>query len=176
MVLAQARAQALANDSVQENGTFSDYTDLEPADASGYGYDARYLLTQIQYQRADMLSSITLGKASSNAIALAVSGQMKGDPNRGIDLLIHACKLDPEDAESHSLPRGFSQLLIHLISIAAVIWPATAPNHLEPYAIRLEGPAQLVRPPFSGAEDKPIARVIWLANFWITVTSFFSLP
>ena len=74
MVLAQARAQALANDSVQENGTFSDYIDLEPADASGYGYDARYLLTQIQYQRADMLSSITLGKDSSNAIALAISG------------------------------------------------------------------------------------------------------
>jgi tetratricopeptide (TPR) repeat protein len=103
VVLAQARVQSLANDSVQANGTFSRYTDLEPEDANGYGYYARYLLTQKEYQRADMLASIGLGKDPSNPIALAVSGQihaMKGDTNGGIDLLTRACKSDPEDAES----------------------------------------------------------------------------
>jgi Flp pilus assembly protein TadD len=103
VLLAQARIQALANDPSQATGTFSRYTDLEPEDASGYGYYARFLLTQREYQRADMLSSIGLGKNPSNAIALAVSGEilaMKGDTNRGIDLLTRACQLDPEDAES----------------------------------------------------------------------------
>jgi tetratricopeptide (TPR) repeat protein len=103
VLLTQARTQALTSDSSLANGTFSRYNDLHPDDASGYGYYARYLLAQREYQRADMLSSIGLGKDPSNAIALAVSGQilsMKGDTNRGIDLLSRACTLDPEDAES----------------------------------------------------------------------------
>jgi Flp pilus assembly protein TadD len=104
VLLPQARIQAMTEDAIQANGSFSRYTDLNPEDASGYGYYARFLLNQREYQRADMLSSIGLGKDPSSPIALAVSGQilaMKGDPNRGIDLLIQACKLDPEDAESH---------------------------------------------------------------------------
>lgn len=103
LLLAQARVQAMMEDSGRANGMFARYTDLEPEDAAGYGYYARYLITQREYQRADLLSSLAFAKDPSNPIALAVSGQifaMKGDPNRGIDLLSRACKLDPEDAES----------------------------------------------------------------------------
>ena len=103
LLLATARAQALANDS-QATGTFSHYTDLEPEDASGYGFYARYLLTQGEYQRADMLASLGLGKDPANPISLAVSGQilgMKGNANDGIAMLLRACALEPEDAESH---------------------------------------------------------------------------
>ncbi len=103
VLLAQARAQAMTEDSRQANGTFAKYTDLEPDDAAGYGYYARYLLTQREYQRADLFSSLALGKDPSSSIALAVSGQilaMKGDLTRAIDLLRRACELDPDDAES----------------------------------------------------------------------------
>jgi len=103
VVLAEARVQALANDGALANETFSRYTDLKPEDASGYGYYARYLLTQREYARADRLASIGLGKDPSSPIALAVSGQilaMKGDASGGIDLLTRACRLDPGDAES----------------------------------------------------------------------------
>jgi tetratricopeptide (TPR) repeat protein len=93
----------MTEDSSQANGAFAKYTDLEPDDAAGYGYYARYLLTQREYQRADLFSSLALGKDPSSAIALAVSGQilaMKGDPARAIDMLRRACELDPDDAES----------------------------------------------------------------------------
>jgi len=103
VLLAQARVQAMTEDAGRANGMFARYTDLEPEDATGYGYYARYLITQREYQRADLFSSLALGKDPSNPIALAVSGQilaMKGDPNRGIELLSRACQLEPEDAES----------------------------------------------------------------------------
>jgi tetratricopeptide (TPR) repeat protein len=103
MLLAQARVQAMAQDSDQADGTFARYTVVQPDDASGYGYYARYLLSRREYQRADMLSSIAIEKGPSNPIALAVAGQilyMKGQTQPGLDMLAEACRLDPEDAES----------------------------------------------------------------------------
>jgi tetratricopeptide (TPR) repeat protein len=103
VLLAQARVQALAQDSDQADGTFVRYMTVQPDDASGYGYYARYLLSRREYQRADMLSSIAIKKAPSNPIALAVAGQilyMKGQTQQGLDMLAEACRLDPEDAES----------------------------------------------------------------------------
>jgi tetratricopeptide (TPR) repeat protein len=103
MLLAQARVQAMAQVSDQADGTFARYTAVQPDDASGYGYYARYLLSRREYQRADMLSSIAIEKGPSNPIALAVAGQilyMKGQTQPGLDMLAEACRLDPEDAES----------------------------------------------------------------------------
>jgi tetratricopeptide (TPR) repeat protein len=103
VLLAQARVQALAQDSDQADGTFVRYMTVQPDDASGYGYYARYLLSRRAYQRADMLSSIAIQKGPSNSIALAVAGQilyMKGQTQQGLDMLAEACRLDPEDAES----------------------------------------------------------------------------
>jgi tetratricopeptide (TPR) repeat protein len=103
VLLAQARIQAMAQDSDQADGTFARYTVVQPDDASGYGYYARYLLSRREYQRADMLSSVAVAKGSSNPIALAAAGQilyMKGQTQQGLDMLAQACRLDPEDAES----------------------------------------------------------------------------
>jgi tetratricopeptide (TPR) repeat protein len=103
VLLAQARTQAAEGDSAQADGTFARYVTAQPDDASGYAYYARYLLSQRQYQHADILSSIALEKGHSAPIALAVAGQilsMKGQTNQGLDMLAEACRLDPEDAES----------------------------------------------------------------------------
>jgi tetratricopeptide (TPR) repeat protein len=103
VLLAQARTQAAQGDSAQADSTFARYVTAQPDDASGYAYYARYLLTQRQYQHADILSSIALEKGRSVPIALAVSGQilfMKGQTSQGLDMLAEACRLNPEDAES----------------------------------------------------------------------------
>jgi tetratricopeptide (TPR) repeat protein len=103
LLLAQARLRAMANDSGEADDLFVRYTIMQPDDASGYGYYARFLLSRRQYQRADMVASLALQKGPSNAIALAVSGQilaMKGRVKEGLDMLAQACHLDPDDAES----------------------------------------------------------------------------
>jgi Flp pilus assembly protein TadD len=103
VLLAQARVQAMMEDTSRADGMFARYTDLKPDDATGYGYYARYLITQREYQRADLFSSLALDKDPLNPIALAVRGEilaMKGDANQGIHLLSRACQLQPEDAES----------------------------------------------------------------------------
>ena len=103
VLLAQARVQAMMEDASRADGMFARYTDLKPDDAAGYGYYARYLISQREYQRADLFSSLALEKDPLNPIALAARGQilaMKGDPSQGIDLLLRACQLQPEDEES----------------------------------------------------------------------------
>jgi tetratricopeptide (TPR) repeat protein len=103
VVLVQARTQAAERDSGQAEALFTRYITAQPDDASGYAYYARYLLSQRQYRRADMLSSIALEKGHSVPIALAVNGQilfMKGQAKQGLDMLEDACRLDPDDAES----------------------------------------------------------------------------
>jgi tetratricopeptide (TPR) repeat protein len=102
VVLAQARIQAAEGDSDQADGTFARYLAAQPDDASGYAYYARYLLSQRQYQHADMLSAMALEKGHSVPIALAVGGQilvMKGQTAQGLDMLAEAGRLDPQDAE-----------------------------------------------------------------------------
>lgn len=103
VVLAQARTQAAQGNLAEANSTFARYVTTQPDDASGYAYYARFLLSQRQYQHADILSSIALEKDHSVPIALAVAGQilfMKGQTSQGLDMLAEACRLNPEDAES----------------------------------------------------------------------------
>jgi tetratricopeptide (TPR) repeat protein len=103
LLLAQARLQAMANDSPEADDLFIRYTALQPDDPGGYGYYARFLLSRREYQRADKVASQALEKDPSNPIALAVSGQilaMKGQTKEGLDMLAQACQLDPDDAES----------------------------------------------------------------------------
>lgn len=100
VLLAQARATDVPD---RADDLFVRYTIAQPADAAGYGYYARFLLRQRQYQRADMVASIALQKDPSSPIALAVSGQilaMKGQSNEGVKMLEEACRLNSEDAES----------------------------------------------------------------------------
>jgi tetratricopeptide (TPR) repeat protein len=103
VVLAQARTQAGERESDQADALFTRYITVQPDDARGYAYYARYLLSQRQYQRADMLSSIALEKGHSVPIALAVSGQIlfkKEQTKQGLDMLAEACRLNPDDTES----------------------------------------------------------------------------
>lgn len=103
VMLAQARIQAGDSQMNQADDTFARYVTAEPNDASGYAYYARYLLDRRQYQQADMLSAIALEKGRSTPIALAVAGQilsMKGQTERGLQMISEACRLNPEDAES----------------------------------------------------------------------------
>jgi tetratricopeptide (TPR) repeat protein len=103
VLLAQARTQAAQGDSAQADNSFARYVTAQPDDASGYAYYARFLLSQRQYQHADILSSIAIEKDHTVSIALAVGGQilfMKGQTNQGLSMLAKACRLNPEDAES----------------------------------------------------------------------------
>jgi tetratricopeptide (TPR) repeat protein len=76
---------------------------LQPEDANGYAYFARFLLDRNQYQRADDMSSMAIQKDPNGAAALAVRGQildMKGSAQQGMELLSQACRLDPEDVRA----------------------------------------------------------------------------
>lgn len=103
VVLVQARTRAGEREFDQADALFTRYITAQPDDARGYAYYARYLLTQRQYQRADMLSTVALEKGGAVPIALAVSGQilfMKGQTKQGLDMLAEACRLNPDDTES----------------------------------------------------------------------------
>jgi tetratricopeptide (TPR) repeat protein len=103
VLLAQARIEAATGQDSQAGNHFERYLQLQPEDANGYAYFARFLLDRNQYQRADDMSSTAILKDSNAPAALAVRGQildMKGSPQQGMELLSRACRLDPEDVRA----------------------------------------------------------------------------
>jgi tetratricopeptide (TPR) repeat protein len=110
VLLAQARIEAGTGQDSQAAANFERYLQLQPEDANGYAYFARFLLDRNQYQRADDMSLVALEKDPNGAAALAVRGQildMKGSPQQGLDLLSRACRLDPD-------PRAWDYLALNL--------------------------------------------------------------
>jgi tetratricopeptide (TPR) repeat protein len=100
VLLAQARIEGATGQDSQAAYHFERYLQLQPEDANGYAYFARFLLDRNQYQRADDMSSMAIQKDPNAPSALAVRGQildMKGSPQQGMELLSRACQLDPED-------------------------------------------------------------------------------
>src|SRR5882757_421338 len=103
VLLAQARIEAATGQDSQAANHFERYLRLQPEDANGYAYFARFLLDRNQYQRADDMSSTAIQKDPNAPAALAVRGQivdMKGSPQQGMELLSRACRLDPEDVRA----------------------------------------------------------------------------
>jgi tetratricopeptide (TPR) repeat protein len=102
LVLIQARVQAAKGEEVADE-TFVHYNTLQPKDAQGWAYLARFLLSQGEYQRADAASSLAIDCDPKEPLALAVQGQildMKGESQRGINLLEQAIRLNADDAEA----------------------------------------------------------------------------
>ena len=102
LVLDQARLQAAKGDDVAED-TFVHYTTLNPQDAVGWAYLARYLLSEGEYKRADAAASLAMDYGPNDPVAMAVQGQlldMKGHSQEGINLLDQAIHLSPDDAEA----------------------------------------------------------------------------
>jgi tetratricopeptide (TPR) repeat protein len=103
VLLAQARVEAATGQDSQAANNFERYLQLQPEDATGYAYFARFLLDRNQYQRADDMSLAALQKDPNAPAALAVRGQildMKGSAQQGMELLSRACQLDPEDVRT----------------------------------------------------------------------------
>jgi tetratricopeptide (TPR) repeat protein len=103
VLLAQARIEAATGQDSQAANNFERYLQLQPEDANGYAYFARFLLDRNQYQRADDMSSTAIQKDPNAPAALAVRGQildMKGSAQQGMELLSRACQLDPEDVRA----------------------------------------------------------------------------
>jgi tetratricopeptide (TPR) repeat protein len=102
LVLDRARLQAARGEEAADT-TFIHYTALEPRDAQGWAYFARFLLAQGEYQRADAAAGVATECDPSDPSAMAVQGQilyMKGDSQEGIKLLEEAVRLNPDDAEA----------------------------------------------------------------------------
>jgi Tfp pilus assembly protein PilF len=103
ILLARARIEAAAGNAASARNMFVRYLDLAPDDLRGYTYFGWFLLEQRQYDRADVLSAITLEKGPGDPGAMALRGQvldMKGQSQEGWKLLEEACRLDPENAEA----------------------------------------------------------------------------
>jgi len=103
VLLAQARIEAATGQDSQAANHFERYLQLQPEDANGYAYFARFLLDRSQYQPADDMSSTAIQKDPNAPAALAVRGlilDMKGSPQQGKELLSRACRLDPEDVRA----------------------------------------------------------------------------
>jgi tetratricopeptide (TPR) repeat protein len=103
VLLAQARIEAATDQPSSAAIHFERYLQAQPEDSDGYAYYARFLLDRNQYQRADDMSSVAMEKNPDGPAALAVRGQilvMKGAPQKGLDLLSRACRLDPEDVRA----------------------------------------------------------------------------
>src|SRR5882757_7298408 len=103
VLLAEARIEAATGQDSQAANHFEQYLRLQPENANGYAYFARFLLDRNQYQRADDMSLAAIQKDPNAPAALAVRGQildMKGSPQQGMELLSHSCQLDPEDVRA----------------------------------------------------------------------------
>jgi tetratricopeptide (TPR) repeat protein len=104
VLLAKARIAAAKGDSEKAAGMFTHYLEVAADDPQGYAYFARLLIEQGEYPRADAISETAIAKGPRDPAALAVRGQilaMKGDRQKGVELLTEACNLAPEDAQAH---------------------------------------------------------------------------
>jgi tetratricopeptide (TPR) repeat protein len=102
LVLDRARMQSAKGEEAADE-TFVHYSTLKPRDSRGWGYLARYLLGEGEYQRAETASSLATDNDPDDPVAMAVRGQileMKGQSEEGIQLLEHAIRLNPDDAEA----------------------------------------------------------------------------
>ena len=104
ILLAVARLRAAQKQFRAAESVFQQYLQRVPQDARGHLEFARFLFSMGDYPRADAMSQKAVALDSSYAPALTLQGQllvMKGETNKGRELLERACKIDPANAEAH---------------------------------------------------------------------------
>ena len=104
VLLQEARIVSARGDAGTAGSMFMRYLQVAPDDARGYTYFGWFLIEQRQYEQADAVSSTALAKAPNDPGPLALRGQilhMKGDTQKGLEMLNRACRLDPENVEAH---------------------------------------------------------------------------
>ncbi|HTR64877.1 MAG TPA: tetratricopeptide repeat protein [Terriglobales bacterium] len=103
VLLQEARIVAARGDAATAGGMFMRYLEVAPDDSRGYTYFGRFLISQRQYDRADRASEVAIQKAPNDPGALALRGQlldMKGESQKGLEMLNRACQLDPENVDA----------------------------------------------------------------------------
>lgn len=115
LILDRARLQAAKGEEAADQ-TFVRYTTLEPRDAKGWAYLARFLLAQEAYRRADAAAGLATDCDPADPVAMAVKGQIldfKGESQEGITLLEQAIRLNPDDAETRFQLGGIYDRSLH---------------------------------------------------------------
>ncbi len=101
LVLSLARVRGVKGDVAEANNLFLRYTELEPKDASGYYYFARFLFNTGAYERAASVTDQAVSLDPKYAAPLVLKGQllaMRGQASLAEQALKQACALDPSDA------------------------------------------------------------------------------
>jgi tetratricopeptide (TPR) repeat protein len=104
LVLSLARVRGVKGDVAQANNLFLRYTELEPKDARGFYYFARFLFNTGAYERAASVTNQAVALDPKYAAPLVLKGQllaMQGQIPLAEQALKDACALDPKDAVAH---------------------------------------------------------------------------
>jgi len=104
LVLSLARVRGVKGDVAEANNLFLRYTDLEPKDARGYYYFARFLFNTGAYERAASITDQAVSLDPKDAAPLVLKGQllaMRRQTPLAEQVLKRACALDPSDAVAH---------------------------------------------------------------------------
>src|SRR6266849_2834844 len=104
LVLSLARVRGVKGDIAEANNLFLRYTELEPKDARGYYYFARFLFNTGAYERAASVTDQAVSLDPKYAAPLVLKGQllaMRGQASLAEQALKQACALDPSDAVAH---------------------------------------------------------------------------
>jgi tetratricopeptide (TPR) repeat protein len=104
LVLSLARVRGVKGDVAQANNLFLRYNELEPNDARGYYYFARFLFNTGAYERAASITNQAVALDPKYAAPLVLKGQllaMQGQIPLAEQALKDACALDPQDAVAH---------------------------------------------------------------------------
>src|SRR6266852_5730021 len=76
VVLSLARVRGVKGDVVEANNLFLRYTELEPKDARGYYYFARFLFNTGAYERAASVCDQAVSLDAKDAAPLVLKGQL----------------------------------------------------------------------------------------------------
>jgi tetratricopeptide (TPR) repeat protein len=104
LVLDLARVRGVKGDVAGANNLFLRYTELEPKEARGLYYFARFLFNTGAYDRASGVTDQAVSLDPKYAAPLVLKGQllaMRGQPALAEQALKAACALDPNDANAH---------------------------------------------------------------------------
>jgi tetratricopeptide (TPR) repeat protein len=104
LLLSLARVRGVKGDIAEANNLFLRYTELEPKDARGHYYFARFLFNTGAYDRAESVTGQAISLDPKYAAPLVLKGQllaMRGQAPLAEQALQAACALDPNDAVAH---------------------------------------------------------------------------